>query len=74
MFIEISRDFIHDSNISTELEIKLMIDFTISEIMETIDIKTMGCAVFFVNGKEQKKDYILNNKDHLRILPVFGGG
>jgi len=74
MTIEISKDFIKDNDVPSSCDLKLKIDFTISEILDHFNIKTMGCAVFFVNGKEEKKDYILKNSDRLRILPIFGGG
>lgn len=74
MVIEISRVLIQKPGIKSPIKIDLVNPCSIKSLIEVLELDNMGYAVFFVNGREVKKDYIVNNDDKLNMLPIFGGG
>lgn len=74
MVIEISRVLIQKSGIKSPIEIDLVNPCSIKNLIEILELDNMGYAVFFVNGMEVKKDYVVVNDDKLKMLPIFGGG
>lgn len=74
MVIEISKVFLHNKDIEEVVEMDIDEPCSIERVTEIIGLDHMGYAVFFVNGKEVKKDHVLDNEDKLKILPIFGGG
>ncbi|SHJ37119.1 Mut7-C ubiquitin [Dethiosulfatibacter aminovorans DSM 17477] len=74
MVIEISKVFLHNKNIEEKVEMYIDEPCSIDRLTEIIGLDHMGYAVFFVNGKEVKKNHIVGNEDKLKILPMFGGG
>jgi sulfur carrier protein ThiS len=74
MIIDISKVFLYNTGIESHMELELDEPCSINRLVENLGFDHKGCAVFFVNGKEEKKDHILSNEDKLKILPIFGGG
>jgi sulfur carrier protein ThiS len=74
MVIEISKVFLHKKDIESSFQMDIKEACSIERLMEIIGLDHMGYAVFFVNGKEVKKDYTVGNDDRLKVLPIFGGG
>lgn len=74
MVIEISRVLIQKSGIKSPIEVDLVNTCSIKNLIDMLELDNMGYAVFFVNGREVKKDHLLSNRDSLKVLPIFGGG
>jgi len=74
MIIEISKVFLYNKDIESTIEMDIDEPCSINGLMDMIGLDHMGYAVFFVNGKEVKKEHIVGNEDRLKILPIFGGG
>ncbi|MBN2284929.1 MAG: MoaD/ThiS family protein [Tissierellales bacterium] len=74
MELEISEVFLEISRVKKINKIELKKDCTIKELMEKLEIKNTEYAIFFVNDQIKKETDILNNRDRLSVLPMFGGG
>lgn len=47
---------------------------TIKDIMDLLKLPENEVKVIFVNGKHEKKDYVLKDGDRVAFFPAVGGG
>lgn len=55
-------------------EIEINDGATIMDLLDKISIRPELVMAFVVNGRHEKKDYLLKNKDDLLLLSFIGGG
>ncbi|MBC8263209.1 MAG: MoaD/ThiS family protein [Anaerolineales bacterium] len=47
---------------------------TVTEALDALGIPSMLVALVLVNGRQELKDYVLQNGDVVKLAPLLGGG
>lgn len=47
---------------------------TVKDVINILNLPENEVKVIFVNGKHEKKDYVLNDGDRVAFFPAVGGG
>jgi len=47
---------------------------TVTEVIETLGIPSVLVAVVLINGRQELKDYVLQDGDVVKLMPLVGGG
>ena len=47
---------------------------TITEVIEALGIPSVLVAVVLINGRQESKDYVLQDGDIVKLIPLVGGG
>ena len=47
---------------------------TVAEALEALGIPSMLVALVLINGRQELKDYVLQDGDVVKLVPLVGGG
>jgi len=47
---------------------------TVTEVLEALGIPSALVAVVLINGRQELKDYVLQDGDMVKLMPLVGGG
>ena len=47
---------------------------TVAEVLEALGIPSMLVALVLINGRQELKDYVLQDGDVVKLVPLVGGG
>jgi sulfur carrier protein ThiS len=47
---------------------------TVAEVIEALGIPSVLVAVVLINGRQKSKDYVLQDGDMVKLMPLVGGG
>jgi sulfur carrier protein ThiS len=68
------RKYHPDPGGSQALAIRLGDQANLGKLLSDLKIPEEEVAVVMVNGRSEKKDYLLQNKDRVGLFPLIGGG
>lgn len=55
-------------------EVEVESGYTVRATLERAGVRPELVALVIVNGEQRDKDYVLQNKDVVKVLAVIGGG
>jgi len=47
---------------------------TVAEVIEALGIPSVLVAVVLINGRQESKEYVLQDGDVVKLMPLVGGG